>query len=375
MTPPLLRRSDTLLGRWWWTVDRASVFSLLALMMIGAVMVVASSPPVAARIKVPTYHFVTHQLLFLTVAGGMMFVISLLSNLQVRRLATLGFGISLLCVLWTLLFGAEVKGSTRWLYIAGLSLQPSEFLKPCFAVFAAWLFSGASGRFAPMQGGLISFSCYVLVCALLALQPDLGMLVTVSAIWWGQCVLAGLPITFLPVLMVLGAAGLFMAYTFLPHATKRIDSFLNPEQSDSFQVKKSLEAFQHGGFFGTGPGEGTVKRIIPDAHTDFVFAVVGEEFGAMAGLLVVGIFGFVVLRGLWRLRGEYDPFIALAVAGLLFQFGLQAAINMGVSLHLLPTKGMTLPFISYGGSSAFSLALAMGMLLALTRRRYGGAYG
>jgi cell division protein FtsW len=275
---------------------------------------------------------------------------------------------------YTFIGGVEIKGARRWIEIPGLSLQPSEFVKPTFAVVAAWLF--AQYRLQPgFPGHFIAIALYLVVVGLLIKQPDLGMAVVVSAVWFTQFFLTGLRLIWVVGGVGAGAGGLVAAYFCLPHVTSRIDRFLNPGSGDSYQVDRSMEAFANGGLWGRGPGEGTVKEYLPDAHADFVFAVVGEELGLLVCLLIVALFAFIVLRGFSRLLQDGNLFVVIAATGLLVQFGLQAIINMASSLHLMPTKGMTLPFISYGGSSMLALGLGMGMLLALTRRRFGGVEG
>jgi cell division protein FtsW len=274
----------------------------------------------------------------------------------------------------TFMVGAEIKGARRWINLPGFSLQPSEFVKPSFAVICAWLFA-LQRRQDGTPGDLIAVGIYVLVLCLLLLQPDVGMAVVVSAIWFSQYFLAGLRVLWVFALLGSGAGALAAAYLAFPHVQSRINRFLDPQSGDTYQVTRSLEAFTNGGLAGRGPGEGTVKTHLPDAHSDFVFAVAGEEFGLIACLIIVLLFGFVVVRGFSRLLGETSLFALLATAGLLVQFGLQALINMGSTLHILPTKGMTLPFISYGGSSLLALSLGMGFVLALTRKRYGAADG
>jgi len=247
-------------------------------------------------------------------------------------------------------------------------MQPSEFVKPAFAIVAAWLFAEGK-RDKAIPGHWIAFGLYFLVVTLIIAQPDLGMTMVVTSVWLAQFFLAGLSMWLVIGLGLAGIAGLFGAYFMFPHVTSRIDRFLDPASGDSYQIDKSLSAFVNGGFLGRGPGVGRVKETIPDAHADFVFAVAGEEMGAIVCLIIVGLFAFLVIRCFARLLAEQNLFVFLAVAGLVTNFGLQAVINIGSSLHLLPTKGMTLPFISYGGSSLLALALTMGMALALTRRR------
>jgi len=366
------RRNTTALGRWWWTVDRATLFALMALVFLGVFMVVAASPAVANRIGLDDFYFVTRHEMFLVLSVGVMLFISALPQVQVRRLAVLGFAISIVLMLMLPLIGYENKGAVRWIRFAGMSIQPSEFMKPCFAVLAAWVFAeGIKFRRSRLSSYKLAIGLYLLVVALLIMQPDFGMVVTVTGMFGVQFFLAGMSFLLVIGMLVMGIVGIISAYQFLPHVRARIDRFLDPASGDNYQVNKSLEAFHQGGWFGRGPGEGVVKQSIPDSHTDFIFAVAGEEFGVLFCLLVIGIFAFIVVRGYSRLWKEQDQFTLIAVAGLLAQFGIQAIVNMGVAVNLLPAKGMTLPFLSYGGSSLVAMAIGMGMMLALTRKRYG----
>ena len=365
-----IARTDTsVLGRWWWTVDRWMLLALGALIFCGIILAMAASPAVASRIGAEPYHFVKRQMMLLPPAIALMVACSLLSPRQIVRVAVLGLAAFIGLTLLTFL-GPEIKGARRWVMLPGFQLQPSEFLKPFFAVVAAWLFAAQrlNGRF---PGYIASIALYGVIVGLLIKQPDLGMAVVVSAVWFTQFFLAGLPLWLVGALGICGFAGLFGAYLWLPHVTSRINRFLDPGSGDSYQVDRAMEAFINGGLFGRGPGEGIVKRSIPDAHADFIFAVAGEEFGLITCLIIVALFAFVVMRGFGKALQENNLFILLATTGLFVQFGLQAIINMGSSLHLMPTKGMTLPFISYGGSSLLALAIGMGMALALTRKRYG----
>ncbi len=364
-----LSRTDTsIVGRWWWTVDRWLLIAVGTLIAVGAVLTLAASPAVANRIGYGSFHFVTRQLLFLAPAILVMLGTSLLSPVWVRRAAVIVFLGAFVGMLLTFVLGPEVKGAHRWIQFGGISLQPSEFVKPSFAVVAAWLFAEWR-RGNGFPGWAISAALCAMVLGVLAMQPDLGMAIVVASVWSAQFFIAGLPMLLVLVLGALGLVGIFGAYTFLPHVTARIDKFLDPSGKENYQIERAMEAFTAGGLLGRGPGEGSVKNVLPDAHTDFIFAVAGEEFGLFACLFILGLFAFVVLRCMGRLLTENNLFVLLAGAGLTVQFGLQAVINIGVNLHLLPTKGMTLPFISYGGSSLLALAFAMGMLLALTRWR------
>jgi cell division protein FtsW len=366
-----LGRTDTsVIGRWWWTVDRWTIAAVSMIVIIGVMLIMAASPAVAERIGADHFHFIRRQFVFLPPAMLVIFGVSLLQPRDVRRLACLGFLCAVALMALTLVSGQEIKGATRWVNFAGISIQPSEFVKPTFAVVAAWMFSEQRLQ-TNFPGNLISLGLYILVAGLLLLQPDVGMTIVVSSVWFVEFFLAGLPIVWVLLFMLVGLGGLVGAYFAFAHVASRIDRFLDPSAGDSYQVTTALQAFHYGGFFGRGPGEGRVKAVLPDAHTDFIMAVAGEEFGLVLCLLVVGLFAFVVLRGFARMMTEENLFILLATSGLLVQFGLQAIINMASTLHLMPTKGMTLPFISYGGSSMVALALGMGMVLALTRKRYG----
>ena len=366
-----IARTDTsVLGQWWWTVDRWSLAAIIALIGVGAIMMLAATPPVAERMGLDPFYFARRQYTLFLPAMIVMLAVSLLTPRWVRRLAVCGYVVCLLLLVVTLLVGPEIKGATRWISVAGVSLQPSEFMKPCLAVVAAWMFAAQkSGQ--PIPGVPLSIVAYGLVVGLLLLQPDVGQAIVVSAVWGVQFFLAGLPLIWVVALALLGASALLGAYVSLPHVALRIDSFFDPRVGDRYQIDRSIEAFANGGLLGRGPGEGTVKSTLPDAHADFIFAVAGEELGLIACLVILALFGVVVLRGYARLINEPSLFVLLAAAGLLTQFGLQALINMASTLHLIPTKGMTLPFISYGGSSLMALGLGIGMVLALTRRRVG----
>jgi cell division protein FtsW len=364
-------RTDTsVMGRWWWTVDRLTIGALFLLVAIGILLTMAASPAVADRIGADSFHFIRRQFVFLVPALAVMLAVSLLNPRQIRRLGVVGYGGAMALLVAVLFLAPEVKGSTRWLVIGGLSIQPSEFVKPAFAIVSAWMF--AESRLNPgFPGKAVACGLFALTALLLVLQPDIGQTLIVSAIWGVQFFLAGLPMLLVIGLAVLAVIGGIAAYFTFGHVQSRVDRFLDPGSGDAYQVTTALNAFKSGGAFGRGPGEGRVKLVLPDAHTDFILAVAGEEFGVALCLVVVALFAFVVLRGFSRLMKEENLFVVLATAGLLVQFGLQAIVNMASTLRLMPTKGMTLPFISYGGSSMLALAAGMGMVLALTRTRYG----
>jgi cell division protein FtsW len=335
-------------------------------------MCLAASPAVAERIGYDGGHFIRRYLGLLPFTVGVMWLVSLQTPRTVRRIAVVVFAVGIVLLALTLVVGAEIKGARRWINLPLLSIQPSEFVKPCFAVITAWLFSEQKLR-RGFPGNLIALALLLAIVAMLIAQPDIGMAAVVATVWFGQLYMAGLRLYWVVLFGLGGVGSLAGAYTFLPHVRVRVDHFLDPAAGDSYQVNRSLEAFANGGLWGRGPGEGTVKYVLPDAHADFVFAVAGEEFGLIVCLVVVGLFAFVVMRGFSRLSQEGSLFVLLSAAGLLIQFGLQAVINMASTLHLMPTKGMTLPFLSYGGSSMLALGLGMGMVLALTRRRLAGS--
>lgn len=361
-------RTDTsVIGRWWWTVDRVLLAVTLLLVVIGVILLMAAGPAAAGRIHAEPFHFVRRQFIFLPLALAVMLGVSLLSPRWIRRMAVAGFLASLALMVIAPFGGVEIKGATRWIHLGGLSVQPSEFLKPTFAVVAGWMF--AEGRAAEhFPGFRIATGLYLVVTALLLIQPDFGQAMVVTAVWSTQFFLAGLPMFWVVLLVAVSLGGAAGAYLIFPHVQSRVDRFLNPDSGDTYQVEKALQAFRNGGIFGRGPGEGRVKEQLPDSHTDFIFAVAGEEFGVLLCLLIVGLFAVLVLRAMSRTLQGSNLFILISVGGLAVQFGLQAIVNMASSLHMMPTKGMTMPFVSYGGSSMLGLAAGMGMILALTRR-------
>lgn len=375
----LSRADNSTLGRWWWTVDRWTLGAVGTLIGVGYVMMLAASPAVAERIGQSRDIFIFKQVMFLALAGVVVVGVSLLSPREIRRLAFAGCIVALLLTAYTVVSGVEIKGARRWISIPGMTLQPSEFLKPCFAVVAAWLISEGQRSAKAVRGGMllswgtpVAIAIFMLIAWLLKSQPDIGMLAVISAVFFVQLYIGGLPVVLVGV-SILGFGGAAAgAYLLFPHVQARVEKFLHPTLESAYQPTLALEAFGNGGLLGRGPGEGRVKNHLPDAHADFVYAVAGEEFGLIVCLMILGIFAFIVLRGILRLLHEEDLFVTLACTGLVAGFGLQAFVNMASSLALIPTKGMTLPFISYGGSSVIAVALGMGMLLALTRRRHRG---
>jgi cell division protein FtsW len=362
------RDQRTPFGEWWWTVDRLLLAALLTLMLGGIVLSLAASPAVAVRIGLDPFHFFNRHVAFLIPSLIVLLATSLLSPRSVRRSALIVFVIGIVLMALTLVFGAEVKGSRRWISVVGISLQASEFVKPTFVVLIAWLFS-ESARRPEMPATSLALSGLMIVVALLVLEPDFGQTMLIVMVWGSLFFMAGMRMIWVFGLAGAGAAGLFTAFLFVPHVAGRIRRFMDPASGDTFQVDMAMESFTRGGWFGQGPGEGTVKRILPDSHTDFVFAVAAEEFGIVLCLALLALFSFVVIRSLRNAYRSDDLFTRFASAGLAMLFGVQSAINMAVNAHLIPAKGMTLPFISYGGSSMISMAYGMGMLLALTRQR------
>jgi len=362
------RAQRTLFGEWWWTVDRLTLAAIGALMLAGVVLSLAASPPVAGRLGLDPFYFVNRHILFLLPCIAVMLGVSFLNPQQVRRLSLLIFAVSLVLAAATPFFGPEIKGARRWLVLFSVSIQPSEFLKPAFVIIVAWLF-GESAKRPDMPANTFALMLLLTVVALLVLQPDFGQTMLIALVWSALFFMAGMRVVWVFGIAGVAGVGLLSAYYTVPHVARRIQRFLDPASGDTFNIDIATESFMRGGWFGKGPGEGTVKRLLPESHTDFVFAVAAEEFGIALCLVIVALFAFIVIRMLLRAMRNDDPFTRFAAAGLTILFAMQSAINMAVNLHLIPAKGMTLPFISYGGSSMISLGYAMGMLLALTREQ------
>jgi cell division protein FtsW len=362
------RVERTLFAQWWWTVDRLLLAAIAVLMMTGIVLSLAASPAVATRIGLDAFYFVNRHAMYLAPTLLVIIAVSFLTPRQIRRLSLAVFLVALALTFATLVMGAEVKGARRWIVLAGVNIQPSEFLKPAFVILVSWLFA-ESTRKSDMPANTMALALLGATVIPLVLQPDFGQTMLVVMVWGALFFMAGMRMIWVAGLAGTAALGLATAYLFVPHVTKRINRFMDPAAGDNYQVDNAVESFIRGGWFGRGPGEGTVKRILPDSHADFVFAVAAEEFGVVLCLALVALFCFVVIRALQHAFEDRDPFTRFASAGLAILFGTQSAINMAVNLHLIPAKGMTLPFISYGGSSMIAMAYGMGMLLALTRER------
>ena len=368
---PFARTDRSRLGLWWWTMDRFLLSAVLILIGIGVALSFGTSPAAAARTGMhDPFHYAIRQSLFGLLGAGLLVSISMLSPRGVRRVA---FGVYLVAILVMMtlpLVGHAAKGADRWLQFGGLSLQPSEFMKPALIVLCAWMFAeGQKGEGVP--GVSIAFGLYLLAVALLLLQPDVGQTILITSAFGVAFFIAGVPLRWIFALAALASTGMIGIYFTFSHVYERVHKFLQPARSDTHQIDKATQAIASGGLFGRGPGEGLLKRQVPDVHTDFAYAGAAEEYGLAFSLLLIGLFAFVVLRGLQRAMRMADPFEQVAAAGLFVLVGQQVCINVAVNLNIIPTKGMTLPFISYGGSSMLAMGLTLGLALALTRRRPG----
>lgn len=361
------RRSNNALVKWWWTIDKVILFVSLALLAIGIILDITASPAVARKIGSDDYFFIRKQIIYVLISIAAIFILSLFKLKTVRRISILGFFALILLLFITDFWGFEVKGARRWISLPGMSLQPSELLKPIFIVVTAWLLD-CGKKYDYFPGSYIACGLYALIAGLLLLQPDVGMTVLFTAVFGLQLFIAGLPIILVGLMGLGGLCGLVGLYFFYPHFRTRVDQFLYGDNETSYQINRAMEAFQNGNLVGKGPGEGTVKLLIPDAHTDFIFAVAGEEYGVWLCLIIIALFAVIVIRSLKLSLKETNLFVMYAEVGLAASLGLQGIVNMASSLHLMPTKGMTLPFISYGGSSLLGTALEVGMLLAITRK-------
>ncbi len=369
------RAADPVLPRWWRTIDKWTMSSILILFGIGLLLGLASSPPLASRNGLDPFYYVSRQAIFGMMALIAMFITSMMSPAMVRRLAVLGFFAAFAALVLLPVFGTDYgKGAVRWYSLGFASVQPAEFLKPGFVVITAWLMA-ASHEINGPPGRTLSFVLMLTIVGFLVMQPDFGQASLVLFSWGVIYFVAGAPL-----ILLLGMAGLAffagsVAYSNSEHFARRIDGFLSPDVDPTTQLGYAANAIREGGFFGVGVGEGQVKWSLPDAHTDFIIAVAAEEYGLFLVLLIIALYMLITVRSLMRLMRERDPFIRLAGTGLVSVFGVQAMINMGVAVRLLPAKGMTLPFVSYGGSSLIAGGIAVGMLLALTRTRPQGEIG
>ena len=369
------RTDRSRLGVWWWTVDRFLLGAILALMALGVALSFGSSPAAAARIGIhDPFHFAKRQLVYGLIGVSILLGASIASPRGVRRVSFFVYLAAVTVMMVLPVIGHSAKGADRWLSIGGFSLQPSEFMKPALIVLASWMFAEAQkGEGVP--GVSIAFGLYGVAVVLLLLQPDVGQTV-LTTVTFGACFfMAGVPMRWILGLASVAGGGFVAIYFAFGHVAARFHKFLSPAKADTHQVDKAAEAIAHGGLFGVGPGEGIMKRHVPDLHTDFIYSVAAEEYGLVFSLLLISVFGFVIVRGLYRAMKLADPFEQVAASGLFVLVGQQTLINVCVNLNLIPTKGMTLPFISYGGSSMLATGLTLGLALALTRRRPGAYAG
>ena len=371
----LVQSGEAILPRWWRTVDRVTIGCILALFAIGILLGFAASPPLAERNGHDPFHYVSRQAFFGFLGLTAMVLVSMLSPLQVRRVAVLGFFGAMVALAMLPVFGTDFgQGAVRWYSLGFASLQPSEFLKPVFVVFAAWMVASSQDLGGP-PGKTVSFITAITIVGFLALQPDFGQAALILFSWCVIYFVAGAPMLLLVGVGIVTLIGGSFAYSNSEHFARRIDGFLSAEVDPNTQLAYAANAIREGGIFGTGLGEGSIKWTLPDAHTDFIIAVAAEEYGVVLVLMIIALFATVALRAFFRLTKERDPFIRLAGAGLASLLALQAFINLGVAVRLLPAKGMTLPFVSYGGSSIIATGISVGMLLAFTRSRPQGGIG
>jgi len=362
------RDRKTPIAEWWWTIDKQLLAALTLLLMVGIVLSFAASPPVAERIGLDAWHFVIRHAMFSAIALVVLVATSMMPH-RMARVSAIGVLIVSIILLWlTLRFGVEVKGAKRWVSAFGQTIQPSEFVKPAYAVFGAWLFA-ESMKQQGMPARTLATAIMLVIVGGLLLQPDIGQTALVLATWAALLFLSGISWLIIFALGIAAIGLLFGAYAFFPHFAKRIDTFINPEEGNTYQVDKALSSLLEGGWFGRGPGESLAKKVIPDAHADYVFSAAAGEFGILFCLCLVALIAFIVIRALVRAQQQSSLFARLAASTIAIQFGLQCSINLAVNLSLVPPKGMTLPFVSYGGTSMIAIAFGMGLMLALTRKR------
>ena len=371
-SPAFSRNDQSPIAKWFWTVDRGLLAAALTLMSLGVALSFASSPAaiLADQSITDPFHYSWRMMVWASMGLVIMLTTSLLSPRGVRRIAVLALLGAIVTMMALPFIGDEVKGAARWINLGPFSLQPSEFAKPGLIVFAAWMFAEAQkGQGVP--GVSIAFGFWALTVGLLLIQPDIGQTLLVTTTFMAVFFMAGVPLKWVAVIAAAGMAGLVSLYFAFGHMRDRLSRFLSPDSTDTHQIDRASEAIRAGGLVGRGVGEGVMKRHVPDLHTDFIYSVGAEEFGLMLSLSMIALYAFIVIRGMKRAMKLNDPYEQTAAAGLFVLLGLQACINIAVNLNLIPTKGMTLPFVSYGGSSMLAMGLTMGLALALTRRRPG----
>lgn len=367
-----VRRGEPLLPKWWRTIDRWTLVCAIGLLAIGLLLGLAASPPLAQRNGLAPFFYVQRQAVFGALGLIAMMVCSMMSARQVRRAGVIAFGLTFVALVLLPVFGTNFgKGAIRWYSLGFGSLQPSEFLKPAYVLLAAWLMAASQETNGP-PGKSLSFCVALVIVGILAMQPDFGQASLILFSWGVMYFVAGAPMILMILVACLVVAGGIGAYNASEHFARRIDGFMSPEIDPNTQIGYAANAIREGGIFGVGVGEGEVKVFLPDAHTDFIIAVAAEEYGLVLVLCIIALYSTITVRSLLRLLRERDPFVRIAGTGLAAIVGMQAMINMGVAVRLLPTKGMTLPFVSYGGSSAIAAGITVGMLLALTRTRPQG---
>ena len=361
-----ITRSDrSKLALWWWTIDRYLLTSFFILMMFGIFLVMASSQHLAENLSIHSHYFTIRHILYGTLSIPVIIFFSILNERQTKMICILGIIITTLLLFFILFDGEKIKGAQRWFYIGGLSFQPSEVGKPLYVVFNAWLLSLWVEK-KKFPGWIWSIVSIILISILLLLQPDLGMTIVMMFTWGFQLFITGIPLIIILCLIMAFPIFMIFSYQHFDHVKIRIDNFLDGK---TYQVSKSLQSFESGGFWGKGPGEGFYKKSLPDAHSDFVFAVAAEEYGALICSVIIIIYGLIIIRSFYYTMYNNNLFFILAVGGLAFQLGFQSLIHMASNTDLIPTKGMTLPFLSYGGSSLLASAITAGIILSLTKRR------
>ena len=363
----ITRSRKSHISDWWWTIDKVQLGSIVLLIIFGIVLNLAASPPIAEKLSLNQYYFVKRQFLFFILGILVMFFFSFLNLKNLRRLCLIIFITSLITIFFLNIFGTPIKGATRWLDLGIISVQPSEFAKPTFIVLISWFLSESIFKTVPSK--IISLLLYSLFAFGLILQPDIGQTILITLAASIIYFISGMPLIVGFIIFILSLIGIGLSYLYVDHFYQRLNIFFNPSLGDTYQIDTAYNAILQGGWFGVGPGEGVIKNILPDAHTDFIFAVAAEEFGLISCFIIISLFAFIVYRGLSRSLKQEDLFAKIATIGLTSLICIQVGINIAVNLGIVPTKGMTLPFISYGGSSALSIAMTFGLILAFTRQK------